>query len=77
MELESTDTNGVKRQIIIKYVKQLQFGDFQYTQVLNIFARKMIQMLGLQQVGRNFYDPQAMVHIKFIFKKLQLGLKIL
>jgi len=67
MILDVTDLHsGTQRKITIKYVKQVQFGDFQYTQVLNIIVRKVMAMLDLQLVGRNFYDPAAMVTFIFL-----------
>jgi aubergine len=61
MVLNAKRHDGTDVKITIKFVKQLQFGDFQYTQVFNFIVRKVMAMLDLKLVGKNFYDPKAKV----------------
>jgi aubergine len=63
MVLNTKRHDGTDVKITIKFVKQLQFGDFQYTQVFNFIVRKVMAMLDLKLVGKNFYDPKAKVRI--------------
>ena len=48
-------------QIKIRFVKELPPSDPQRLQLFGILTRKWFGALQLQQVGRNFFDPNAKV----------------
>ncbi|KAK7065900.1 hypothetical protein SK128_024636, partial [Halocaridina rubra] len=46
-------------QVKIKFIKQLESLDSQYMQIMGIILRKCLDLLGLQLIGRNYYNPSA------------------
>ena len=49
--------------IKITYVKTLDSGSPVYGQLYNILIKKCLYGLELEQMGRNFFDPKAAIHI--------------
>jgi len=62
----------------VKFIGTVQMDEYQSLQVLNLIMRRSMEGLQLQLVGRNFYDPKAMVrrrhsyslHLKLFQSKL-------
>lgn len=48
----------------MKLVGDIVASDPQYIQFYNILARKSLEYLNLQLVGRNYFDPHAKVRVK-------------
>lgn len=53
------DVSGEFFKINLKFIKELSPYDCQYIQILNILLRRCQEHLGLQLMGRNFYNPNA------------------
>ncbi|XP_049868005.1 piwi-like protein Siwi [Pectinophora gossypiella] len=56
-------TDGERMRIMIKLTCAVSPGDYHYIQVFNIIIRKCFNLLQLQLVGRDFFDPQSKVDI--------------
>jgi hypothetical protein len=71
MELFSMRTvDETKIRIMVRLVGDLKEGDSHYIQFFNILMRKALGRLGLELVGRNFYDAKAKVlHLSAYFFK--------
>ncbi|CAG9785688.1 unnamed protein product [Diatraea saccharalis] len=64
MELYSErKTDGERMRLIVKLVHDVSPGDYHYIQIFNIIIRKCFNLLQLQLVGRDFFDPEAKVDI--------------
>ncbi|XP_072938555.1 piwi-like protein Siwi [Epargyreus clarus] len=63
MELYSDRNDGERFRIMIKLTCDVCPGDYHYIQVFNIIIRKCFNLLQLQLVGRDFFDPSAKVDI--------------
>jgi len=57
--------DDIKVAIEMKYIKELSSHDSNYIQIMNIIARKCLSFMGLTQLGRGFFDPQASVRLYF------------
>ena len=69
--LQATSENGdVTYTIKIKMVGQVNPEDSIYIQFYNIVMRKCMSLIGMEELGRNMYDPNAA--IKFPDDRLQL-----
>ncbi|XP_034253131.1 piwi-like protein Siwi [Thrips palmi] len=55
---------GTKYTITVRHVNEVKYGDYSYQQVFNILMRNCIRALGLQLVGRDYYDPDPSVKIQ-------------
>ncbi|CAH2076435.1 unnamed protein product, partial [Iphiclides podalirius] len=56
-------TDGERMRILIKLTCDVTPGDYHYIQVFNIIIRKCFNLLQLQLVGRDFFDPVAKIDI--------------
>ncbi|XP_026764636.1 piwi-like protein Siwi [Galleria mellonella] len=64
MELYSDrKTDGERMRILIKLTCAVSPGDYHYIQIFNIIIRKCYNLLQLQLVGRDFFDPLAKIDI--------------
>ncbi|KAM3966529.1 piwi like RNA-mediated gene silencing protein aubergine [Aphomia sociella] len=54
-------TDGERMRILIKLTCDVSPGDYHYIQVFNIIIRKCYNLLNLQLVGRDFFDPSAKI----------------
>ncbi|KAJ2950021.1 hypothetical protein O0L34_g11358 [Tuta absoluta] len=64
MELYSDRKHdGERMRILIKLTCDVSPGDYHYIQVFNIIIRKCFNLLNLQLVGRDYFDPIAKVDI--------------
>ncbi|XP_053601023.1 piwi-like protein Siwi isoform X2 [Plodia interpunctella] len=64
MELYSDRrTDNARMRLIIKLTCDVSPGDYHYIQVFNILIRKCYNLLHLQLVGRDFFDPVAKIDI--------------
>lgn len=61
LTLTSSNREGTVFTITIRHVGQVDYGDYAYVQVYNLILRNCITSLGLQLVGRDYYDPIAKV----------------
>lgn len=67
MELFSErQSDSTKITISIRLVGELAKGDPHYPQFFNIIARKGLEHLRLQLVGRNYFDARAKVNFYLI-----------
>lgn len=46
-------------QLQIKFIKEVDFLDSEYLQLMNILMRRCMEHLGLQHIGRSSYNPNA------------------
>lgn len=53
----------------VKFTNVIESGDYANIQVFNLLLRNCLRHLNLQQIGRNFYDPKAIVRLYF-FKSI-------
>ncbi|CAL8124961.1 unnamed protein product, partial [Orchesella dallaii] len=53
-----------KIELTVRMVAQLAPTDATCLQVYNVFARKCLQGMGLQEVGRNFYDQRQAIRLE-------------
>ncbi|KAI5642706.1 piwi domain-containing protein [Phthorimaea operculella] len=78
MELYSDRKHdGERMRILIKLTCDVSPGDYHYIQVFNIIIRKCFNLLNLQLVGRDYFDPIAKVFniiIRKCFNLLNLQL---
>ncbi|MCL4130654.1 UNVERIFIED_CONTAM: hypothetical protein GTU68_053210, partial [Idotea baltica] len=58
-ELCSKKENGDVFQVKLKYIKALEGLDIQFMHILNILMKRCQDHLGLQLMGRNYYNPKA------------------
>ncbi|ALC39290.1 aub, partial [Drosophila busckii] len=70
LEMLTQSRQGEKFTIKIKSVGTVEAADSQQLQVLNLILRRSMEGLKLQEVSRNFFDPQA----KVILDKYRLEL---
>ncbi|CAB3247796.1 unnamed protein product [Arctia plantaginis] len=64
MELYSDRTSdGARMQIMIKLTCDVSPGDYHYIQVFNIIIRKCFNILRLQLMGRDYFDPIAKIDV--------------
>ncbi|CAH0406951.1 unnamed protein product [Chilo suppressalis] len=64
MELYSERrTDSERMRLMIKLVHDVSPGDYHYIQIFNIIIRKCFNLLQLQLVGRDFFDPEAKVDV--------------
>ncbi|CAG4975446.1 unnamed protein product [Parnassius apollo] len=56
-------TDGERMRLLIKLTCDVSPGDYHYIQIFNIIIRKCFNLLQLQLVGRDFFDPVAKVDI--------------
>lgn len=63
MKLKSIDREEREYTVTIKFTKVVEMTSIESLQVLNLIQRRAMQTLGLQLVGRNHFDPAAMVII--------------
>ncbi|XP_059049511.1 piwi-like protein Siwi isoform X2 [Achroia grisella] len=56
-------TDGERMRILIKLTCAVSPGDYHYIQIFNIIIRKCYNLLQLQLVGRDFFDPIAKIDI--------------
>ncbi|XP_013193160.1 piwi-like protein Siwi [Amyelois transitella] len=56
-------TDNARMRLLIKLTCDVSPGDYHYIQVFNILIRKCYNLLKLQLVGRDFFDPAAKVEI--------------
>lgn len=61
VEAKDRDENSFK--ITIKWVSVINMNTRESLMVLNIILRRSMEGLKLQLIGRNFFDPKAMVNI--------------
>ncbi|XP_050528664.1 piwi-like protein Siwi [Daktulosphaira vitifoliae] len=47
----------------IKFTNSIEPGDYAYIQVFNLLLRNCIRHLDLKLIGRNFYDPKAIIDL--------------
>ncbi|XP_068632882.1 piwi-like protein Siwi [Battus philenor] len=52
-------TDGERMRLLIKLTCDVSPGDYHYIQIFNIIIRKCFNLLQLQIVGRDFFDPVA------------------
>ncbi|XP_059471970.1 piwi-like protein Siwi [Neocloeon triangulifer] len=60
-QLRSTNDDGCELIITIKLTRMVEKGHQEYIQFFNVLMRRCLQLLNLQLVGRNFFDPHAKV----------------
>ncbi|XP_044264767.1 piwi-like protein Siwi isoform X2 [Tribolium madens] len=58
------DDNGENIRITIRLVGDVAWGDMHYIQLFNIIIRKCLALMGLQQVGRNYFMPDNKIVIQ-------------
>nr|QKI80092.1 Piwi2 [Eriocheir sinensis] len=46
-------------QLKLKFIKEVDFLDSEYIHIMNILMRRCMEHLGLQFLGRNYYNPNA------------------
>ncbi len=46
-------------QLQIKFIKEVDFLDSEYLHLMNILMRRCMEHLGLQLLGRNYYNPKS------------------
>ncbi|RZB39309.1 aubergine [Asbolus verrucosus] len=63
VELFVQDENEENIRITIRLVGDLTWGDHHYIQLFNIIIRKCLALMGLKQVGRNYYMPDQKIVI--------------
>ncbi|KAF9809749.1 hypothetical protein SFRURICE_000230 [Spodoptera frugiperda] len=64
LELFSIRSNDEQRmRILIKLTCDVAPGDYHYIQIFNIIIRKCFQILKLQLMGRDYFDPLAKIDI--------------
>ena len=63
-EFDSQTDDGQFCKVILKMVGEVQPTDHHYLQVYNIIMRRMMETLDLQELRRNYYDPNASIIIK-------------
>jgi aubergine-like protein len=56
--------NDKTHQVKIEFAREVPAGDWQWLQLMNILLRKIFELMELQMVGRDFYDPKAKVEVK-------------
>lgn len=62
--LTSQSEDGTIYTLTVRHVNEVQFGDYAYQQVFNLLLRSCIRALGLQLVGRDYYDANESVKIR-------------
>jgi len=72
--VKNEDTNKI-HQVRIKFTREVPPGDYQWLQLMNILVRKIFQILDLQMVGRDYYDPKASIDVKQYRLKIWPGYK--
>ncbi|XP_011303586.1 protein aubergine [Fopius arisanus] len=58
---------GDDHEIIVEYLGDIKPGDHRYLQLYNLLAKRALESLNFQMVGRNFYDintPDAKINIE-------------
>lgn len=73
LNLTATSTQGTEYKITLRFTKEEDYLSPGYHHVLNILMRQVLRRLNLQQVGRNFYDPQNPVRSLVIYEKFNLN----
>ncbi|XP_052126257.1 piwi-like protein Siwi [Frankliniella occidentalis] len=63
LTLTSSNREGTVFTITIRHVGQVDYGDYAYVQVYNLILRYCMTALGLQLVGRDYYDPAAKISV--------------
>ncbi|XP_063893516.1 piwi-like protein Siwi isoform X1 [Helicoverpa armigera] len=56
-------TDGERMRILIKLTCDVSPGDYHYIQIFNIIIRKCFQLLNLQLMGRDYFDPVAKIDV--------------
>ena len=62
-EFDSQTDDGQFCKVVLKMVGEVQPTDHHYLQVYNIIMRRMMETLDLQELRRNYYDPNASIMI--------------
>lgn len=65
--MTSQSETGTIYTITVRHVNEVHYGDYAYQQVFNLLMRTCIRALGLQLVGRDFYDPDPRVKVRSSF----------
>ncbi|KAG7164425.1 piwi-like 2, partial [Homarus americanus] len=53
------ESDGSVYQLKIKFIKEVSSMETQFEQILNTILRRCQEFLGLQLIGRNYYNPKA------------------
>lgn len=59
-------SDGTDIKIVLRYVGDMQKGDYGYLQFFNIIMRRCLELLKLQIVGRDYYDANDKVSKEII-----------
>jgi hypothetical protein len=60
--------DGMEVLVTLKLVGELTSISNNFMNVMNLIARKCLRLMGLTQLGRGYFDPQAKVILLFLFK---------
>ncbi|XP_050489341.1 piwi-like protein Siwi isoform X1 [Bombus huntii] len=57
-------SDGADIKIVLRYVGDMQKGDYGYLQFFNIIMRRCLELLKLQIVGRDYYDANDKIDVQ-------------
>ena len=59
--MSKLEEGDVTFQLKVKFIKEVNFIDSEYLQLMNILMRRCMEHLNLQLLGRNYYNPNAAI----------------